>query len=120
MDWAEAAAALDEALAHAGRTHGLEDVFDMLSRGEARCFAGERSVMVTQITDYPRARVHQLWLAGGDLVEIRDVLVPRAVAWGEAQGCDRTWVIGRPGWERELKEQGFAPAARLLVKEHPR
>lgn len=113
----EFAELISPALEHAGSTHSVDDVLAMLARGEAQAWIGERSVLVTRIDDHPRAKVLTHWLGGGDLEEVGRTLRRRAEAWGKEQGCDRAWIIGRPGWERELKDEGFAPAARLLVKE---
>lgn len=118
MDLGDVCAVIDEALEHSGRTHALADVWAMIEAGEAFLWVGAHAALVSIISEYPLAKVHQLWLAGGDLAEIRETLVPQAEAWGAEHGCSRTSILGRPGWERELKGRGFAPAARLLIKEH--
>jgi hypothetical protein len=61
--------------------------------------------------------VLQLWLAGGDLGEIVNELVPRAEAWGREQGCDRVWIMGRDGWRRVLRASGYGAASTLLTKD---
>ena len=44
-------------------------------------------------------------------------LVAELEAWARAEGCRRVLVIGRPGWERVLAPEGYAPLARIIAKE---
>lgn len=108
---------LDAALAHAGRTHRLDDVAEMIARGEAQLWPGAASAMVTLIEDDPLERRLLIWLAGGELGEIVERLRPAAEAWGRSNGCRRVLIIGRAGWERALAGHGYAPVARVIAKE---
>lgn len=108
---------LEAALAHAGGGHTLEDVWAMLETGDARVWFGPHAALVALIEDQPRERRLLIWLAGGDLTEIARDLRPRAEAWGRAEGCRRSLIIGRSGWERALAPMGYAPLARIIVKE---
>ena len=116
-DWACCGPWLGVALAHAGGTHALADVRDMVAAGEAQAWPGARACLITLIEDDPRERRLLLWLAGGDLVELVTRLRPAAEAWGRRQGCRRALIIGRPGWERALASEGYAPLARIIAKE---
>jgi hypothetical protein len=111
------AAWLDAALAHAGRTHGLEDIQRMIAAGEAQLWVGAGAAMVTLVEDDPLERRLLIWLAGGALSELTETLLPQAERWAKARGCRRMLVIGRAGWERALKPKGYAPVARLIAKE---
>jgi hypothetical protein len=104
-------------LAHAGRTHSLDDVLALIRAGDAQLWAGDAAAMVTLIEDDPCERRLLIWLAGGRLGELTDTLLPKAERWAKTQRCRRMLIIGRPGWERALKPQGFAPLARLIAKE---
>ena len=115
--WTRCAPWLDAALAHAGRSHALDDVLGMLARGEARLWAGEAAAMVTLIEDEPLERRLLIWLAGGDLDELVTCLRPVAERWAREEGCRRVLVVGRPGWERALAPEGYAPLARIIAKE---
>jgi hypothetical protein len=108
---------IQPALDHAGNTHTLEDVAAAIADGTAFLFAGERSAIVVEINDYPRRKVLNGWLAGGDLAEIVGVLIPKAEAFAREQGCARCMIGGRPGWERVLAADGWEPMARVIVKE---
>jgi len=115
--WARCAPWLEAALAHAGHTHALSDVAALVAAGAARFWPGERAAMVTLVEDDPCERRLLIWLAGGDLTELVGRLRPAAERWARSIGCRRALVIGRPGWERALAPEGYAPLARIIAKE---
>ncbi len=116
-DWDRCAPWLAAALNHAGGTHAVEDVRDMVLDGEARFWAGRGCALVATVEDDPRERRLLIWLAGGARDELETELLPRAEGWGRARGCRRAMIVGRPGWERSLKAKGYAPLARLIAKD---
>ncbi|WP_372785017.1 hypothetical protein [Phenylobacterium sp.] len=116
-DWARCAPWLDAALAHAGRTHSLEDVKAAVDRGEARFWPGAASALVAAVEQDPAERRLLIWLAGGARDELEDGLLPLAEAWGRESGCRRALVIGRDGWARTLRTKGYAPLARIIAKD---
>lgn len=116
-DWARFAPQLDAALAHAGRTHTLADVRAMVEAGQAQAWVGPRAAVITVIEDDPGERRLLIWLAGGELSDATERLLPRIEAWASEQGCRRSMIIGRPGWERVLATRGYAPLARIIAKE---
>ena len=116
-DWARCAPWIEAALAHAGRTHALEDIRAAISRGEARLWPGAASALVAAVETDPGERRLLIWLAGGDREELEDDILPAVEAWGRETGCRRAMVIGRGGWERALKSKGYAPLARIVAKE---
>lgn len=89
----------------------------MIESGEAQLWAGQASAMVTLIEEEPRERRLLIWLAGGALEELVRRLRPDAERWAKQRGCRRVLVIGRPGWERALASEGYAPLARIIAKE---
>lgn len=115
--WRRAGPHLRAALAHAGGTHGLDDVAAMVGRGEAQFWSAPGSAMVTMVEDDPHERRLLIWLAGGELRELIGQVLPRVEAFARENGCRRLMVIGRAGWERALKPQGYAPVARLIAKD---
>ena len=116
-EWARAAPWLEEALKHAGGTHALADVQAMVLGGEAQFWPLARAAAVTVIEDDPQERRLLVWLAGGDLDALRRELSPRLEAWARGRGCRRILIVGRAGWERALRAQGYAPLARLIAKD---
>jgi hypothetical protein len=116
-DWTRCGPWLRAALRHAGDTHRLEDVQAMVLRGEAAFWPGRACALVSLVEEDPCERRTLIWLAGGDLDELRGELLPQVERHARDQACRRLLVIGRAGWERALKPQGFAPLARLIAKE---
>ena len=96
--WTKAARHLDAALARGGRTHGLADVEALVRRGAAQLWAGPNSAVVTLVENDPLERRLLVWLAGGELRELTEAVLPNVEAWGRTQGCRRLLVIGRAGW----------------------
>ena len=81
------------------RTHTLDDVWNEIERGSAQLWPRGDSVCVTNIDEYPRAKILRGWLAGGDLKQI----VASEIAirnWATRQGCDAVMLVGRRGWAR--------------------
>lgn len=116
-DWRRASGALGAALAHAGDTHSLGDVRAMVDAGEAQAWAGRDAWMITTVETDPQERRLLIWLAGGRLDELVGELRPAAERWARTIGCRRVLIVGRPGWERALRPQGYAPLARVIAKE---
>jgi hypothetical protein len=116
-EWARCGPWLQAALDHAGNTHELTDVEIMVRDGDARFWAGRQAAMVTVIETAPRQRRLLIWLAGGSLSELVEDLRPAAEAWARRRGCQCALIVGRPGWERALALQGYAPLARLIAKD---
>lgn len=90
---------IEPALDEAGNTHTIEDVFLSVLRGHAHFWPGKRCAVVTEITQYPRARAMNIWLGGGDLREL--VHMRSSIEqWAKVLGCDRITCAGRDGWGR--------------------
>lgn len=89
----------------------------MIDRGEAQFWLVDGAAAVTILQEEPRERRLLIWLAGGELDALRQVLSPQLEAWGRAQGCRRMLIVGRTGWERALRGLGYAPLARVIAKE---
>ncbi|HWA63622.1 MAG TPA: hypothetical protein VG939_19755 [Caulobacteraceae bacterium] len=112
--WRRCAPFLSEALAR-DPSHSLEDVRALVEApGAMVClWPGERSAAVTELITHPRLRELHVWLAGGDLEELRRGL-PSIEAFAAALGCQRVSLFGRPGWTRAL--DGYAPQFVAMAK----
>ncbi|MGE0278352.1 MAG: hypothetical protein AB7R40_23395 [Nitrospiraceae bacterium] len=99
---------LQKALDLAGNLHTLQDVADQIKAGKAQLWTSENACIVSEVLTYPRAKVLHYWLACGEKEAVialsRDVL-----AWGKGIGCTAASLAGRRGWERALKDEGWAP-----------
>jgi hypothetical protein len=120
--WARARPFLEEALLHCGGTHELEDVVKAIGEGRLQLWLGERSAGVSEILTYPRKRVLNLFLAGGNLEEMK-ALRPGLEAFARGHACDGVMFSGRltaaarraSGWSRAW--QGYAPTHLTFCKE---
>jgi hypothetical protein len=115
-EWERCAPWITSALEHAGDVYTLSDVEFLIRTGAAKFWPGRHSALVTRIERYPRATWLLLWLAGGDLAELRDDLRPLAEAWGLSQDCTKSIIMGRLGWSKALAGEGYAPTALVVGK----
>jgi hypothetical protein len=76
--------------------HSLEDVRAEILSGKSLLWPGRVSAAVTE-----QCRDLHVWLAGGDLRELRS-MEQAASQWGRLNGFDRMTISGRRGWERVL------------------
>lgn len=95
-------------------THRPEDVLAELLGGSMLLVPGERSAAVAEIVRKPKGSTLHLFLAGGDLAEIRAAIPPLA-AWAKAQGFAKLSIDGRKGWAREFAGLGFH-APRIYIE----
>ncbi|MBX7249340.1 MAG: hypothetical protein K1X35_09910 [Caulobacteraceae bacterium] len=95
-------------------THALEDVWAGVARGEFHFWPGLRSAAVGELVEHPRRRDYHVWLAGGDLGELK-TMEASASAFARALGCHRITIHGRPGWARALPD--YRPAYLALAKD---
>lgn len=117
LDFVVLAPLLQQALDHGGNTHTIEDVKDMIVRGEAQFWPGDNAAVVSEIIRYPRKRVCNLWLASGDLAEI-DRIGACVSEWAAENGCDWLTLHGRPGWARHFRNDPTVRGDRVtLIRE---
>lgn len=90
---------IDAALGYAGGTHTFEDVAALVKSGEVQAWYAPQSVLITELVEYPRLKMCNVFLAGGDLKEI-EAMTPDVERWAIAQGCTRAQLIGRRGWSK--------------------
>jgi hypothetical protein len=103
----EAADLIRAAIEQTYEPYTVEEVVAEIEKGHATLFAGETSVMVCTMHRHNDEMSGHVWLAGGDLEELRDVLRPQAEEWARANGAAYATIDGRRGWVRTLKEHGF-------------
>ena len=109
-------AQLQAALTKSGDRADIEEVLYDLERGHAQQWNTLNSTAITQIVDYKTYRSLNIWLAGGDLDEILDML-PDAEEFAKDHGCSLIEITGRRGWKRALRPFGFKEEAVVLTKE---
>lgn len=111
----EARRLLEAAAAHDG-LQTADDALEAVQDDEAQLWAGEKSVMVTRVTDYSQSRLATIWLAGGDMDELVETMLPQVETWAKENGCDGIALAGRKGWQRVLASRGFETKAYMMRK----
>ena len=106
---------IEAALEYSGGTHAFDDVVEGINKGVMQLWPAKNSAAVTEIVQYARKRVLNVFLAGGDLSEIVGGL-DAATEWAKAQGCESITLYGRKGWERVLDSHGFHPVMVVLER----
>lgn len=107
---------IEDALDYAGGTYTFEDVRLEVADAKRQFWPGPNSAIVTGIIDYPRRRVLEFFLAGGDMKEL-EAMVPGICEWGRAQGCVSASFAGRKGWARTfLTKSGWLPSLVVFEK----
>lgn len=103
-EWERCAPWIEAALPYAGNTHTIEDVRHHVETGRALLLAGQRSAMVLEVIYYPQCNALRVWLAGGDLNELKLAAAPGGQLEQLAlhRACDRIRIEGRRGWVRAL------------------
>ena len=107
---------IESALEYSGGTHTYEDVFDSILSGRMQLWPAERGCAVTEIVVYPKKKVLHVFLAGGEMDQIID-MIDSAVEWSKGQGCTSMTIAGRHGWARVLGKYGYKPVMTVLEKE---
>jgi len=115
-DWERCRPWIEAALPYAGGTHTIEDIEAEIGRGQLALMAGRESAMLCEIRNYPRLRALHIFLAGGDLKELRsfNAMMDNAARVME---CSRISIGGRHGWERALSDLGYRKRWTVLSKE---
>lgn len=106
-EWLRCRPWIENALVYTRGTHNIEDVEAGIERGKYQFFSAANCAVVVQIIDYPRMKVMNYFLAGGDMNELKNTMHPAVKLWAKRQGCKRIGIIGRPGWLKALFSIGF-------------
>lgn len=106
-EWERCKPWIEAALGYARGTHSIGSVEAGMASGQYVFWNGNKSAGITEIHQFPHAKFLHVFLAGGDLDEIRDVLIPIWRHYARRVGCTKLTLCGRRGWERALKQQGW-------------
>jgi len=107
---------IEDALEYSGGTHTFEDVAERILDGRLQLWPADRGCAVTELVVYPKKKVLHVFLAGGEMDQIVD-MIESAIAWGKTQGCTSMTIAGRHGWKRVLEKHGYKPVMTVLEKE---
>jgi hypothetical protein len=105
---------IEAAIDRAEGTLTIDDVIHAIAEGRMHFWPGKNCAAVTELAVFPRKRILNVTLAGGDMDEILD-MIPSFKAFGRALGCECVAVVGREGWERVLGRLGWKKAHVVLT-----
>ena len=105
---------INDALQYAEGTHTFDDVAAMIMNGRLVFIPMEDAFYVVEVVEYPRKKVLNIFLAGG---ELRTVLtsVKEIEHVAKNAGCSAVTLSGRRGWEKYAKECGWRYSHTTLV-----
>lgn len=98
---------IEPALEYSGGTHEWLDIVRGVHDFRMQLWANDKAAAITEIIDFPQKRVLNVFLAGGDMDHLMDML-DSAKAWGKGEGCSEIIMSGRKGWLRVLDKQGWS------------
>ena len=108
---------IEAALEYSGGTHTLRDVLEALTKDLLQFWPGSNSFLITELEQYPRKKNCHIFLAGGNLTELEQML-PKVEEWAKDQGCSALTLTGRFGWLRTfLRGAGYEPQWQVMAKE---
>jgi hypothetical protein len=97
---------MERALPYTHRTHELNDLVVIVMQGRARLWTTANSFCIVERVVYPRQVVYHVFLAGGDLDELRG-LHEEISAAARADGAEAVTLTGRRGWVKALAAWGW-------------
>ena len=100
-------------LRRAGETHSLDDVVQALHRGHMQVLYNEDAAIVTQITQAPRKRVLDVFMALGELGAVA-ALSPDLIERARSAGAEFGRAYVRPGLVDPLKAMGWTSRGEVM------
>jgi hypothetical protein len=105
---------LCEAIEYTNGTHTEDDVLTMIASGQLTLWAGEKSALVTEFSQFPRMKCLNVFIGGGDLEELRE-LETKVVPYAKQHNCTRITGAGRLGWTKTLP--GYQTGGHFMFKD---
>lgn len=109
-------AQVERALEQMGGTHSLQDILAFLEDGTMQSFAVGPTWAVTQVLDFPRKRVLEIFMIVGDFQDLQE-LFDALETFAKAKACDIIRAYGRPGWSKHSRPRGWRDDTRVYIKE---
>jgi len=97
---------IEAALVYTGGTHIWEDIVDGIMESRMQLWPSPKGCIVTEIVVYPRKKVLNIFLAGGELDQILD-MNDDVREWAKSHGCEAAIISGRIGWKKPLIPEGW-------------
>ena len=96
---------IEDALEYSGGTHLFEDIEEGILSGKMQLWPGPNCAAVTEVIEYKRKKVLHIFLAGGDMAGLLDMM-DSAEDWGRTQFCTSLTLSGRRGWSGPAPSRG--------------
>tara|TARA_R110001599_G_scaffold227431_2_gene426544 strand:+ start:111 stop:524 length:414 start_codon:yes stop_codon:yes gene_type:complete len=106
---------LVEALNHSGGSHTFQNIVDSVQQEVMQFWPMEKSCLVTEVINYPNIKCLHIFLAGGDLEEIKSIDSTLEFLCQEI-GADYISLSGRRGWIKALADIGYELSHVTLAK----
>ena len=107
---------IEAALEYSGGTHIFEDIVLGIFEQRMQLWPSEKGCIVTEIVVYPRKKVLNIFLGGGELSQLLD-MHSDVISWAKAQGCTGLIMTGRLGWKKPLEKHGWKVLHQSYAKE---
>jgi len=107
---------IESALDFSGGTHDYDDIVEGVKSMTMFFWPAEKSCLITEIVQYPKKRALHVFLAAGDLEEIKG-MESSLQEFAKNLKCDAISLTGRNGWKRALNDMGYKPAHITMVRE---
>ena len=107
---------LQSALDLSGGTHTFEDVVEAVDEGLMQFWPASESCLVTQLIVYPQVKAIHIFLAAGNLEQIKD-FDESLDDFARQLDADFITLSGRKGWQRTLKDIGYQTSHVTMFKE---
>lgn len=107
---------LKRALKAGGDTHTVDDILQEIIEGKKQSFAHGSTWAITQVLDFPRKRVLELFMVVGKGCELH-LLEDQIIAYAKSINADFIRTYGRVGWRRRAKEMGWKHTHSVFIKE---
>lgn len=94
----------------------IEDVERFIANCRYQFWPGASSAAITEIVQFPRAKVLIVRMGGGDLNELVEI-EKTLCRFARANGCTTIMGEGREGWQRVCEKMGYRFASVCMLKD---
>ena len=100
----------------------MDEILNELRTGKSQltiCENGEiiELILITCIVPYANKKVLSIFMIAGLDLNYWIKFLPQVEVWGKSMGCKSVEIIGRPGWQRLLKDQKYELTDVILRKD---
>lgn len=100
-------AKLARVLDRMGGTRTVQDILSAIAAGKMQSFIDGDSWVITQVVDFPRARVLEIVAAIGDRAECLRIHDERLLQYARDNDIGLLQAYGRRGWLGDARERGW-------------